>query len=120
MAENKLTTKAVIRRVLTVYNWDIPVINSLTKLVDDKCPSLDSALMASEELLRALKDTNELEDMRRLEGLTITASMHAAGILILNEPVTEHFPTRLATDKETGESIECCEWNKKIVEKLGG
>ena len=120
MAENKLTTKAVIRRVLTVYNWDIPVINSLTKLVDDKCPSLDSALMASEELLRALEDTNELEDMRRLEGLTITASMHAAGILILNEPVTEHFPTRLATDKETGESIECSEWNKKIVEKLGG
>ena len=120
MAENKLTTKAVIRRVLTVYNWDIPVINSLTKLVDDKCPSLDSALIASEELLRALEDTNELEDMRRLEGLTITASMHAAGILILNEPVTEHFPTRLATDKETGESIECSEWNKKIVEKLGG
>ena len=119
MAENKLTTKAVIRRVLTAYDWTIPVINSLTKLVDEKCTSLESALNASEELLNALKDTNELQDMYKLEGLVASASMHAAGILIMNEPVKEYFPTRIMTDKETGEKVECSEWHKKIVEHLG-
>ena len=55
------------------------------------------------------------KDMEMLEGLMSHASKHAAGILIMNDRVDNHFPVRV--DREEG--VMVCEWHKKIVEKLG-
>ena len=54
-------------------------------------------------------------DMLRLEGLMSHASMHAAGLLIMNDEVDNHFPVRI----NRKENVSVCEWNKKIVESLG-
>lgn len=115
IAEGKMTTKAVIRRVLSVYSYETKVINQIAKLVSPKCSNLKEALQ-NEELKSRLDGTNELKDMIKLEGLISHASKHAAGVLITPEPVFNLFPIRM--DRE--ENVPVCEWHKKHVEALGG
>ena len=115
MAEGTLTTKAVFRKVLSVYGYEMKVINAYAKLISDKANNLKEAIELSEELKNIFNNTQEFKDMLRLEGLMSHASKHAAGILIMNDRVDDHFPVRF--DKE--ENVMVCEWHKKIVEGLG-
>lgn len=115
ITEGKMTTKAVIRKVLSVYDYEQKVINQICKLVDDKCENLDEAIQ-SEELARRLVGRPEYEDMKKLEGSMSHAGKHAAGILITPEPVYNLFPTRI--DRE--ENILVCEWHKKHIEAMNG
>lgn len=113
MAEGSLTTKAVIKRVLSAYGYEVPVVNSYTKLVDDKCLNLKEAL--ENDKLKEVITGQPLKDMTALEGLMSHASKHAAGIIIMNDRVDNHFPVRI--DRE--ENVMVCEWHKKHVESLG-
>lgn len=115
IAEGKLTVKAVIRKVLTAYGYETKVINQTTKLVNDKCDSLQEAL-ENQDLKNRLDGTKELRDMIGLEGLISHASKHAAGVLITPEPVYNLFPVRM----DLQENVPVCEWHKKHVEALGG
>lgn len=115
IAEGKLTVKAVIRKVLSAYSYETRVINQITKMVSDKCNSLEEALL-NQELESRLKGTKELDDMFKLEGLISHASKHAAGVLITPEPVYNLFPVRM----DLQENVPVCEWHKKHVEALGG
>lgn len=114
IAEGKMTTKAVMRKVMTAYDYDMKVINQTCKLVDNKCANLKEALQ-NEELFKRLNGRPELDDMIRLEGLISHASKHAAGVLITPEPVYNIFPVRM--DME--EKVPVCEWHKKHIEALG-
>ena len=100
--------------MLSAYGYEVPVINSYTKLVDDKASNLKEAFDLSEELSSKIQGQPR-KDMEMLEGLMSHASKHAAGILIMNDRVDNHFPVRV--DREEG--VMVCEWHKKIVEKLG-
>lgn len=113
IAEGSLTTKAVIRRVLSAYGYEVPVINSYTKLVDDS-KSLKENIEGNDELKVVI--TGQIKkDIENLEGLMSHASKHAAGILIMNDRVDNHFPVRVDRD----ENVMVCEWHKKHVESLG-
>lgn len=114
IAEGKMTTKAVIRKVLSAYGYEMKVVNATCKLVDDKCTSLQEALK-NEDLNNRLQGKNELKDMIKLEGLISHASKHAAGVLITPEPVHNLFPVRIDRD----ENVAVCEWHKKHIEALG-
>lgn len=115
IAEGKMTTKAVIRKVLTTYNYEMKVINAICKLVDDKCDNLNDALN-NLDLKSRLEGKPELDDMIKLEGLMSHASKHAAGLLITPQPVYDLFPTRI--DRE--ENVLVCEWHKKHIESMNG
>lgn len=114
IAEGKMTTKAVIRKVLSAYGYEMKAVNSMCKLVDDKCANLDEALK-NEVLKASLQNKRELDDMIKLEGLISHASKHAAGVLITPEPVYNLFPVRVDKD----ENVAICEWHKKHIESLG-
>ena len=116
IAEGSLTVKAVIRKVLSAYGYDMKVIGYYTKLVNDGCNSLRQAIDESEELKEFLETKREFRDMMCLEGLMSHASMHAAGVLIMNDSVDNHFPVRI----NRKENVAVCEWSKKTIEKLGG
>lgn len=115
IAEGKMTTKAVVRKVLSVYGYEMKVINSICKLVPDKASSLEEALK-NDDFRSRLEGKQELQDMIRLEGLISHASKHAAGLLITPEPVYDLFPVRVDRD----DNVAVCEWHKKTVEALGG
>lgn len=114
ITEGKMTTKAVIRKVLTAYGYEMKVINQTCKLVDERCENLEEAIQ-NEDLARRLVGKPEYEDMKKLEGLMSHAGKHAAGLLITPEPVYNLFPTRI--DRE--ENVLVCEWHKKHIEKIG-
>jgi DNA polymerase-3 subunit alpha len=116
IAEGKMTIKAVIRKVLTAYGYDMKAINATCKLVDKRAEDLTDALSKSEELRRRLLGKDELKDMLILEGLMSHASMHAAGLLITPEPVYNLYPTRINRD----ENVLVSEWHKKHIEATGG
>lgn len=116
ITEGKMTTKAVIRKVLTVYGYEMSAIKEFTSLVDDRASNLEEAIEMSDKLKAKLLGTRMYEDMTLLEGLISHTSKHAAGILITPEPIYNIYPTRI--DRE--ENVVVCEWHKKSVESTGG
>ena len=100
---------------MSVYGYEMKVIGYYTKLIDDNVKTLKEAIEACEELRDYLVGKEMYNDMLRLEGLMSHASMHAAGLLIMNDEVDNHFPVRI----NRKENVSVCEWNKKIVEGLG-
>lgn len=109
MAEGTLAPKAVFKRVMTAHDFPYDVVNGMSKLVKEES-TLDG-------IVSTVSVPPHVEaDMRVLEGLMSHASKHAAGILIMNDRVDNHFPVRYDRD----EKVNVCEWHKKHVEAVGG
>ncbi|MEK7880125.1 MAG: DNA polymerase III subunit alpha, partial [candidate division NC10 bacterium] len=89
--------KAVIRDVGRVLGMPYNEVDRLAKLVPNILNiTLDDALSKSPPLAEAVRsrpDVGELwEVAKSLEGMTRHASTHAAGVVISDEPLTEHIP----------------------------
>jgi DNA polymerase-3 subunit alpha len=116
IAEGKLTCKAVIRKVLSVYGYEMRAIGAITKQVPDELNiTLSEALEKSEGLRKALEGTKELNDMIILEGLVDHASTHAAGVIVAPSPIDNYVPCII--DRSNGMLVS--QWHKKIIEKIG-
>ena len=90
---------------MSVYGYEMKVIGYYTKLIDDNVKTLKEAIEACEELRDYLVGKEMYNDMLRLEGLMSHASMHAAGLLIMNDEVDNHFPVRI----NRKENVSVCE-----------
>ncbi len=92
-----MKAKAVIKDVGRAMDIPLPRVNEITKLIGDKLGvTLDEAL-ENEPKLREMYDTDpqvkELFDVaRKLEGLARHCSIHAAGVVIADVPLTTHMP----------------------------
>ncbi len=92
-----MKAKAVIRDVCRVLNVPLAEADRLAKLVPNELKmTLDKALDIEPELKQAYDQderTRKVIDIgRRLEGLTRHASVHACGVVIADEPLTNFLP----------------------------
>ncbi|HJW09457.1 MAG TPA: DNA polymerase III subunit alpha, partial [Holophagaceae bacterium] len=104
---NQLKTKAVIKDVARVFEKDFTWANTLTKLVPQepgKPITVAEALEKSDQL-RALYESdpevkNVLDISARLEGLSRNTGVHAAGVIIAPEELTQFAPLSVDKDKK--------------------
>ena len=115
-----MKARAVIRDICRVKNVPLSEADRLAKLVPDSLGmTLDKALKSEPKLKEAYEhnpQTREVIDIcKKLEGLARHASVHAAGIVIAEEPLTNYIPLY----KAPGSADIITQYEGPIVEKVG-
>ncbi|MFV0528186.1 MAG: DNA polymerase III subunit alpha [Lachnospiraceae bacterium] len=98
-----LAARGVIRDVGRVMDLPYAQVDTIAKMIPQELKiTIDKALTANSELRKLYTDDPQIHrliDMaRRLEGLPRHASMHAAGVVISQEPIMEYVPLSRASD----------------------
>ncbi|MHC4418362.1 MAG: DNA polymerase III subunit alpha, partial [Planctomycetota bacterium] len=115
-----MKARAVIRDVCRVLGVPLAEADRLAKLVPFSLDmTLDKALKTEPQLRQAYEQSEQtrkvIDICKRLEGLTRHASVHAAGVVIADEPLTNFIPLYKASDSNdivTG-------YEGPMVEKVG-
>jgi len=115
-----MKARAVIRDVCRVLDVPLAEADRLAKLVPATLGiTLDGALRIEPELKKACaqdeRTAKVIEIAKKLEGLTRHASVHAAGVVISDEPLTNFLPLYKASDSD--ELIT--QYEGPLVEKVG-
>lgn len=114
----KLQAKAVVKDVSRVFGLSFAEANILSKLIPDEIGiTLEKALEMEPKLTELIETDPKIRHIfsisRRLEGLYRHAGIHAAGVVITNEPLVEYCPLFkgakgekvIQFDKDFGEMI---------------
>lgn len=115
-----MKARAVIRDVCRVKNVPLYEADRLAKLIPEGLGvTLDKALKTEPQLKEAYetnKQTREVIDIcKRLEGLARHASIHAAGIVVADEPLTNFTPLY----KAAGSNDIVTQFEGPIIDKVG-
>jgi DNA polymerase-3 subunit alpha len=115
-----MKARAVIRDVCRVLNVPLAEADRLAKLVPESLGiTLDEALKTEPELKAAYEGNEQTKKVidicKRLEGLTRHASVHAAGVVIADEPLTNFIPLYKAPSSED----IITQYEGPMVEKVG-
>jgi len=115
-----MKARAVIRDICRVLGVSLSEADRLAKLVPFSLDmTLDKALDTEPELKRAYEEnelTRKVIDIsRKLEGLARHASIHAAGVVIADEPLTNFVPLY----KAPGSNDIITQFEGPMVEKVG-
>jgi len=115
-----MKARAVIRDICRVLGVPLGEADRLAKLVPFSLDmTLDKALKTEPELKRAYdqnEQTRKVIDIgRKLEGLARHASVHAAGVVIADEPLTNFVPLY----KASGSDDIITQFEGPMVEKVG-
>ena len=115
-----MKARAVIRDVCRVKNVPLDKADKLAKMVPDTLGvTLDDTLETEPDFKKAYEqepDTKQVIDIcKRLEGLVRHASVHAAGVVIADEPLTDFLPLY----KAPGSEDIITQFEGPIVEKVG-
>ena len=116
IAFGRMAPKAVIRKVLAIFEHSDSVINKITGMVPNLCPSLTQAIAERPEIHDELsKFPTEYGVIKRLQGLISHESQHAGGVIIypgLNKIV----PLKTL---RTAPNKRIVTWDKYMLEDLG-
>jgi len=115
-----MKARAVIRDICRVKNVPLAEADRLAKLVPDTLGvTLETALKTEPKLKQAYEQdprTREVIDIcKKLEGLARHASVHAAGVVIADEPLTNFVPLY----KAAGSEDIVTQFEGPMVEKVG-
>lgn len=115
----KLQAKAVIKDVSRVFNLPYSEADMLSKLIPDELGiTLDAALEKEPRLTELQEKDPKIRQIvkisRRLEGLLRHASIHAAGVIITNEPLVNYCPLFKGRDGE-----QVIQFDKDFSELIG-
>jgi DNA polymerase-3 subunit alpha len=115
-----MKARAVIRDICRVLGVPLSEADMLAKLVPDSLDmTLDKALNTEPKLKQGYEQnerTRKVIDIcKKLEGLTRHASVHAAGVVIADEPLTNFIPLYKAPDSDD----IITQFEGPIVEKVG-
>ncbi|NGX31856.1 MAG: DNA polymerase III subunit alpha [Chlamydiae bacterium] len=116
----KMKAKMAIRDVGRVLNIPLAKVNIIAKLVpDDIGITLTKACTVEPELARLYdedEDTRELIDYAKaLEGCVRNTGIHAAGVIICEDPIYEHIPVCVSKDAQ----MSVTQYSMKPVEDVG-
>ena len=114
-----MATKLSIKDVARVQKLPLPESDRLTKLIPDRLPevngkslkiNLKNCIENVPELQDALNSPNPLvantmKYAQMLEGNVRNTGVHACGIIIGRDDITDWVPVSTADDKETGEKM---------------
>ena len=114
-----MKAKAVIRDVGRVMNIPLSEVDKVAKLIPNTLNITLKQALEQEPALKALYDSekhiHELFDIsKKLEGLCRHASVHAAGIVISDEPLTEYVPLA-----KSGDVVTTQFYDEILVDKIG-
>ncbi|MEI8347699.1 MAG: DNA polymerase III subunit alpha, partial [Pseudomonadota bacterium] len=114
-----LKAKAVVKDVARVFDLSFAESNYLTKLIPDELGiTLEKALAMEPKLNEMIESDPKIRQIfniaKKLEGLFRHAGVHAAGIIITNEPLLNYCP--LMKGKE-GERV--VQFDKNFAEEIG-
>jgi DNA polymerase-3 subunit alpha len=113
-----LAARAACKDVGRVLGVPLPVTDKITKLIPGTPGmSLDKALSQSPDLAKLYEDDPQVQQIidiaKRLEGLCRNAGMHAAGVVIADQPLENFVPLY-----KTGDEL-LTQFEGPIVEKVG-
>jgi DNA polymerase-3 subunit alpha len=114
-----MKAKMAIKDVGRVLSVPLPKVNAIAKLVpDDLGITLEKAL-EDPDLKKAYETDREVQELidiaRRLEGSVRNTGIHAAGLIISGDPLTDRIPVCTAKDSE----ILVTQFSMKPVEAVG-
>ncbi len=129
-----MATKLALKDVARVQKLPLDISNALCKAIPDRLPdgpdgkprkmNLTNALLCVPELQQAaassdaiMRDTVRYAQM--LEGNVRNTGVHACGVIICRDPVSDWVPLSTAEDKETGERILCTQYEGSVIEDTG-
>ncbi|MGB2808789.1 MAG: DNA polymerase III subunit alpha [Sedimentisphaerales bacterium] len=115
-----MKARAVIRDVCRVLDVKLDEADRLAKLVPFSLDmTLDKALKTEPQLKQAYEKDEQIRKVidicKKLEGLTRHASVHAAGVVIADEPLTNFVPLYKASDSND----IVTQYEGPMVEKVG-
>lgn len=124
-----MATKSSIKDVARVQKLPLAISNALCKAIPDKLPtgdkmSLPNAIKCVEELKQAststdpvLRDTIKYAVM--LENNIRNTGVHACGIIICRDDISDWVPVSTAKDKDTKEELRCTQYDGHYIEETG-
>ncbi len=100
-----MQARAAIRDVGRVMSMPYPDVDKIAKLIPNELKITIEESLKREPQLRELCDQSEqvaklIETAKVLEGLNRHASVHAAGVVISDKPLTEHVPLFKTSDDQ--------------------
>lgn len=115
-----MKAKMTIKDVGRVLNIPLAKVNEIAKLVpEDLTITLDKALEVDADLRKMYEEDEEAARIinigRRLEGSIRNTGIHAAGLIVAGEPLTEYIPVCTAKDSE----MPVTQYSMKPVESVG-
>lgn len=124
-----MATKSAIKDVARVQKLPLSESNRLAKLVPDKIPNkkkvtLTDAIAYVPELKEASESPNTilsdtLKYAQMLEGNVRNVGVHACGVIIGQQDISDVVPVSTAEDKETGETMLVTQYEGSIIEETG-
>lgn len=106
----KMKTKSVIRDVGRVLEIPLARINQIVKMIPDEGKTLTDKIAMTPELKELVENGTEDEKKlifmgKKLENLNRQTGVHACGVVIGKEKVTEYVPLQLVKDEKQGDTI---------------
>ena len=124
-----MATKSAIKDVARVQKLPLPESNRLAKLIPDKIPDVKKInLRAAIEYVPELKEAANSDDQtlrdtlkyaQMLEGNVRNIGVHACGIIIGRQDISDIVPVSTAEDKETNEMMLVTQYEGSVIEETG-
>ena len=128
-----MASKMAIKDVARVMDLPLSESNRLAKLVPERMPDVDgksvklnlaNCLKYLPEFKSEMAGSNPLikktlEFARQLEGTVRNTGVHACGIIIGRQDISDIVPVSTAEDKETGETLLVTQYEGSVIEDTG-
>jgi len=129
-----MATKSSIKDVARVQRLPLSEADRLTKLIPDKFPEGADGKSPKVNIANCLKYVPELQSARNssdqnlsntlryaemLEGTVRQTGVHACGVIIGSDDLTNLVPLSTAIDKETNEEMLVTQYEGSVIEEIG-
>jgi len=129
-----MATKSSIKDVARVQKLPLAEADRLTKLIPDKFPEDANGKAPKVTIANCLKYVPDLQAARNsydqnlantlryaemLEGTVRQTGVHACGVIIGADDLTNHVPLSTAIDKETNEEMLVTQYEGSLIEEIG-
>jgi DNA polymerase-3 subunit alpha len=120
---SKLKARAVLRNVARVLDIPLTRVDYIAKLVPKTAKNLNEAIESEAELKQIYQSgtpqERQLLDISfRLENLSRHTGVHAAGVVIGREAVTDYVPVQVVKDEKNGDMITT-QFDGPLLEECG-
>lgn len=127
-----MATKSVIKDVARVMQLPLAESNKLTKLIPDRLPDVDgkspkinlgNCLKYAPEFRDEATSSDEVKQVIdfacRLEGNVRNTGIHACGVIIGRDPITDWVPVSTAKDPVEGKNVIVTQYEGSVIESTG-